>query len=400
MRIAHVGVEIVPSEGRAFVGGLVKNVATIAAFQAAHGHAIDIVTTDLRGKGADGSLGRLRTVSTYGRYGSMLFAASFVRGAARELRLEDRGGNVDVVHVHSAYAALGVLGGRMRSIRAPKIFSLYSPNFRALPGHDCNGSRPRRRVARRALASFDAVVVPSDHLRQRALAAGVPEHAIVQVPPALDPSMLGSLPSREEARATLGLPLDRPVVAFLGNFSPWKGIEDLLRAMRAVHRDFPEALLLTAWGEPYAWSGNRRGSVMALVSELGLAGAIRELGIVPDVRTALRAADVLVAPFRCTCKVLDYPLSILEAMSCERAVIGTRVGGVPEILADGARGALVEPRDVGGLAAAIEATLEDPNEARAVGMRAAHWARARFRPEAVSRDLDALYERLGSSPPS
>jgi len=399
VRIAHVGVEIVPSEGRAFVGGLVKNVATIAAHQATHGHDVDIVTTDLHGRAReDGAYGRLRKIATRGRYGSLLFAGSFLRGAARELRRSDNGEAIDVVHLHSAYAALGVLAGRLRTVRAPKVFSLYSPNFRAVPGHDCSGRNAARRVARRALAGFDAVVVPSDSLRSRAIAVGVEPDALVQVPPALDPSMLGELPSKAAARTSLGLPSDSPVVAFLGNYSPWKGIEDLLHAMGLLHRRIPDAILLTAWGEPYAWTGNRRESVMALVRELGLGTSIRQVGIVDDVRTVLRAADVLVSPFHCTCKVLDYPLSILEAMACERPVIGTRVGGVPELLADGPRGSLVDPRDPEGLADALEATLADPEAAESVGMRAAHWARDRFRPEAVARDLDRLYARLGAGP--
>lgn len=398
MRIAHVGVEIVPTGARAFVGGLVKNVATIGMQQAANGHRVDVFTTDLHGSAGNGAAhayGRVHRIRTRGRYGSLPFAASFVSRGAREIRRTSESDGIDLLHVHSAYASLGVIGRRLRAVRAPKVFSLYSPNFRMLPGHDHRGGT--RRFARRALEAFDAVLVPSDHLRARAVAAGIPTDAIVKLPPALDPSMLRDLPSRDDARRQLGLPGEAPVVLFLGNYSPWKGVEDLLRAMQAVRRRFPEALLLTAWGEPYEWSGNRRETILGLVASLRLEEAIRHVGIVEDVRIVLRAADVLVSPFHCTCKVLDYPLSILEAMACERPVIATRVGGVPEILADGARGRVVEPQDVAGLEAGIDGVLSDPEGSRELGLRAAHWARAQFRPEAVLRRLDAVYVRLGAA---
>ncbi len=398
MRIAHVGVEIIPTGAGAFVGGLVKNVATIGAQQAANGHRVDVFTTDLHGSAGNGAAhayGRIHRIPTRGRYGSLPFAASFVSRGAREIRRTSEADGIDLLHVHSAYASLGVIGRRLRAVRAPKLFSLYSPNFRVVPGHDHKGGT--RRFARRALEAFDAVLVPSDHLRTRAVAAGIPTDAIVKLPPALDPSMLRDLPSRDDARRRLGLPAEAPVVLFLGNYSPWKGVEDLLRAMKAVRRRFPEALLLAAWGEPYEWSGNRREAVLGLVASLSLEQAIRHVGIVEDVRTVLRAADVLVSPFHCTCKVLDYPLSILEAMACERPVVATRVGGVPEILANGARGRVVEPQDVAGLEAGIEGVLSDPDGSRELGLRAADWARAQFRPEAVLRRLDAVYVRLGAA---
>jgi phosphatidylinositol alpha-1,6-mannosyltransferase len=399
MKIAHAGVEIVPSSGGAFVGGLVKSVATVGRQQVARGHRVDVFTTDLRASpGTDPTYGRVHRLPIRGRYGSLPFAASFISTASKAIRREADAEGLDVVHVHSAYAALGVIGRRLRRVRAAKVFSLYSPNFRSLPGHDHNGASTG--LARRSLDTFDAIAVPSEHLRARAMASGVPEDRIVRVPPALDPSMLEGLPSKWEARSALGLPPSVPVALFLGNYSPWKGVEDLLRAMVGVRGRFPDAILLTAWGEPYDWSGNRREAILALVRELGLEAGIRQVGIVRDVRRLVRAADVLVSPFHCTCKVLDYPLSILEAMACERPVIATRVGGVPELLGDGARGTLVEARDVTALAAAVEGILADPEEADRTARAAASWARERFRPDAVATELDLQYVRLGAAPSS
>ena len=404
MRIAHVGVEIVPSQNGAFVGGLVKNVATVAAWQVAQGHDVSLFTSDVRGHVADGlqtPLGSVRRIPTRGEYGSFPFAATFAVRAARELRRAHRAAPFDVVHVHSAYATLGAVSNLLRGVDAPRVFSLYSPNFRTTPGHDCTtGSRlVRNRVARASLAGYDATVVPSGNLRSRLLEIGIDGESVVQVPPALAPSMLDGLPSREEARRTLSIQDDPRVVLFLGNYSPWKGADVLLRAFRRLRDAIPDAVLLAAWGEPYEWSGNRRSDLLALIERLGLVDSVRHVGILGDVRLALRAADVLASPFRCTCKVLDYPLSILEAFACERPVVSTRVGGIPELFDGDARGTVVPPADAEALARALTTLLADPAAATEAGLRGSRWVRERFLDGTVGRTLEALYGNLDGARP-
>lgn len=399
MRIAHVGVEIVPSENGAYVGGLVKDVATVASWQVQHGHDVTVFTSDANVRIADGartSIGGMRRIPTRGAYGSMRFATTFLVRGARELRRAHREAPFDVVHVHSAYASLGAIAHLLRRVEAPRAFSLYSPNFRASPGHDHSDGRNflRNRLARASLARFGTTIVPSENLRRRLRQIGLPDEGSVQVPPALDPAMSNGLPTQEAAREALGLPHDAPIVLFLGNYSPWKGADVLLHAFHRIRRDAPDAILLTAWGEPYEWSGNQRGNLLGLIDSLGLAGAVRQFGILGDVRLALRAADVLASPFRCTCKVLDYPLSILEAMACERPVVATRVGGIPELLRGDGRGLLVTPGDVEALGAALGHTLGDPKLARDMGLRGRRWVHERFLDEDVGRSLEAVYASL------
>ncbi|OGS48819.1 MAG: hypothetical protein A3K68_04365 [Euryarchaeota archaeon RBG_16_68_13] len=405
MRIAHVGVEIVPSRNGAYVGGLVKNVATVAAGQAARGHDVSLFTSDVRGHVADGGkspLGTLRRIPTQGEYGSFPFAATFAVRAARELRRANRATPFDIVHVHSAYAALGAVSYLLRGVDAPRVFSLYSPNFRTMPGHDCGTRRRlvRDRAARTALAGYDATVVPSGSLRSRLLESGLDGESVFQIPPALAPSMLDGLPSREEARRTLSISGDARVVLFLGNYSPWKGADVLLHAFSRLRDAVPDAVLLAAWGEPYEWSGNRRSDLLALVEGLGLEGSVRQVGILEDVRLALRAADVLASPFRCTCKVLDYPLSILEAFACERPVVSTRVGGIPELFEGDGRGTVVPPGDADALANALTAVIADPAAASEAGVRASRWVRERFLDRTVGKAIESLYGDLDGARPA
>src|SRR2546426_8324276 len=401
MRIAHVGVEIVPAENGAFVGGLVKHVATVSAAQVRYGHDVHVVTSDVRGRFTEDQptpYGRVHRVPTTVTYGSAVFATTFLARAGRTVRRLHRAFPFDLIHVHSAYASLGAIRYTLGRLGIPMVFSLYSPNFRARPGHDCNGSRAlgRRRIARRALRAFDRTIVPSENLRSRVVELGIPDETVSQILPALDPALLGSLPTREDARRRLRLPERAPVILFVGNYSPWKGVESLLHAMPDIRTSNPYAILVTAWGEPYEWDGNRRDDVLSLIQRLGLDPAVRQVGIVPDVETLLRAADLLVSPFECTCKVLDYPLSILEAMACERPVISTNVGGIPELLRGGERGILVEPRDTAALVRGIRALLEDPSRAQAIGRSGARWVRDRAGPETVLASVMSMYGEVGA----
>jgi glycosyltransferase involved in cell wall biosynthesis len=399
MRIAHVAVEIVPSAAGAYVGGLVKSLATTARAQAAAGHDVEIVTTDIHGRlngHADGPGLRTIPVQTFGEYGSLPFAGSFVARATRELRERHAARPYDVIHVHSAYASLAGAVYLMRGLGAPTAFTLYSPNFGLVPGHSCNGHAglSGQRMAAGFLGAADRTIVPSESLRGRLGRLGVNPADVSLVPPALDGTFLEDLPSRAEARPALGLPADRPILLYLGNFSTWKGVHDLLDALADVRRTHPEVLLVTAWGEPYEWRGNDREGIQRLIRDLDLADAIRQVGIVEDVRVLLRAADGLVSPFHCTCKVLDYPLSILEAMACGTPVISTRVGGIPELIGDRERGVLVPPRDPSALGAAIRGLLDGPEAAASMSVRGAEWVSGRFRPDLVNEALESLYREL------
>ncbi len=396
MRIAHVGVEVVPSANGAFVGGLVKNLATVGQAQRMNGHEVHVFTTDLNRRlqdGEDARHGVIHRIPTRGTYGGSSFAATFVAGAVRELRRAHAESPFDVIHIHSAYAAFGAMEYLLRGLGVPAVFSLYSPNFRALPGHDCDGRTHagRRVLARRCLAPFDATVAPSGSLAARIRSLGIAPERVARISPALDLSMLDGMPSREAARGRLGVDSDRPLVLFLGNYSPWKGVEVLLDAMAVVRRRFPDALLLTAWGEPYSWPGNRREAIHSRIRTLGLEDVVHQVGIVPDVRDLLRAADVLASPFLCTCKVLDYPLSILEAMACGTPVVSTKTGGIPEMLAEGRRGLQVAPGSAEELAAAVVGVIRDDGVSRALATEASAWARATCTPARVAAELDALY---------
>lgn len=87
-------------------------------------------------------------------------------------------------------------------------------------------------------------------------------------------------------------------------------------------------------------------------------------------------------------------MSILEAMSCGRPVVATRVGGVPELVEDGVSGFLVPPGDVSALSAGVERILESPELALRLGAQGRAACRTRWNVEAMVDAHIKLYRRV------
>lgn len=163
--------------------------------------------------------------------------------------------------------------------------------------------------------------------------------------PPYDVFSSNSLP-REDARALLGLSPDEPVLLFFGFVRRYKGLRHLIRALAQVWEQLPVKLLVV--GE--FWEDER--PYRDLVRELGIEGAvIFHNAYVPNEEMAryFSAADVVVMPY------LEATQSGVAqlAISFERPMIATSVGGMTETIHDGENGLIVPPADPDALSAAI-----------------------------------------------
>jgi len=113
-------------------------------------------------------------------------------------------------------------------------------------------------------------------------------------------------------------------------------------------------------------------------------------GPTDDMAGFLDAIDIYVQPALSE----GLPLALLQAMAAGKPIVATRVGGVPEALRDGLDGLLVEPRDAGALAAALERLIPNPALRAALGGSARARARAEFDAPRLARDLLSLYDQL------
>ncbi len=172
---------------------------------------------------------------------------------------------------------------------------------------------------------------------------------------------------------------ERPTVLFLGRLCARKGTDELIVAMREVSRQVPDAILeLGGDGDIDFY----RQQAIDLPN-------VRFLGWIDDVgrQAALNRATVYCLPSWNE----GLPMSVLEAMSAGLPVISTPVGGIPEAVADGVTGLLVQPGDTKGLATAICRLLLDPAMATAMGSKAKVCHRDRFSTESMGRGCLEVY---------
>jgi len=154
-------------------------------------------------------------------------------------------------------------------------------------------------------------------------------------------------------------PHPRPYVAAVGRLVPQKGFDVLLEAFARL--DAPEVDLLIAGDGP------ERRRLEALRERLGLGARVHLLGAVDraTVASLYRGARLVACPSRWE----GLPLVCLEAMASGRAVVASRVDGIPDAVGDGETGLLVPPEDPVALAGALRALLEDGARRERLGAR-------------------------------
>jgi glycosyltransferase involved in cell wall biosynthesis len=200
---------------------------------------------------------------------------------------------------------------------------------------------------------------------------------------------------RDTRRNELGIDDRRPVVGFVGQIVPRKGVTTLIRAMAAVVARVPTALLVIVGCAPPDET-EYEAECHRLVRQLELNEHVRFVGYRRDVPAFMRTFDVFALPTRSE----PFGKVVIEAMAASCPVVASRVGGIPEIINEQGLGTLVAADDPASLAAAVLTYLTDARRRGDVAARAAASVRARFGMATMLDRLQALYDDVlaGRSP--
>jgi alpha-maltose-1-phosphate synthase len=184
-----------------------------------------------------------------------------------------------------------------------------------------------------------------------------------------------------------GVDTSKPSVVFVGRITRQKGVPVLLRA--AAHLD-PEVQLVLCAGAPD--TPELGAEVAGLVEELRKtrAGVIWLSGML----SKREVIQLLSHSTLFACPSVYEPLGIvnLEAMACGTAVVASKVGGIPEVVADGETGLLVPPDDPDALAESINALTRDRDRAKAMGVAGRERAQSQFDWGRIAQQTAELYE--------
>ena len=233
----------------------------------------------------------------------------------------------------------------------------------------------------------DAFVAASEAIRQMLIGDGVAEGRVVTVHEGIDVDRIDGTPA-VNVHETLWLPHHAPLVGNVAALVPHKGQRYLIEAAHLVVQKIPDARFVIL-GE-----GELREHLEHLVREHHLEKHVLLPGFRTDVIGCIKGFDLFVM----SSVTEGLGTSLLDAMACRKAIVGTRAGGIPEVVDEGRTGLLVEPRDPHQLADAILRLIQD--EAMRKRMAEAGYARVRerFTVERMVADTAAVYSRLAAVP--
>jgi glycosyltransferase involved in cell wall biosynthesis len=193
----------------------------------------------------------------------------------------------------------------------------------------------------------------------------------------------------ENRRAELGIDGSRPVIGFVGQIVPRKGVLTLITAMAPIITRVPNALLVVV-GCPPPDETEYEAECRHLTEALGLQEHVRFMGYRRDVPAFMRTFDVFALPTRSE----PFGKVVIEAMAGGAPVVASQVGGIPEIITAPELGTLIPADDPVALAEALVAYLVDPARRKDVASRAAASVQARFTMAAMLSQFQALYDEV------
>jgi glycosyltransferase involved in cell wall biosynthesis len=246
------------------------------------------------------------------------------------------------------------------------------------------------------LGDAEAFVAMSSRIRDEMRGAGIARERVLLIPHGVDTKRFHPATRSEAAalRARLGLPAGTLAI-YTGRLLKGKGLEGLLDALEAVPAG-DAGLSLALVGAGAGQSLSVEEALRRRASEKGLAGRVTFAGRVEAVEDWLRAADLFVFPSLFE----GLGISLVEAAACGLPAIGSRTGGIVDVIEDGQSGLLVAPGDVGGLAAALRSLASDAGRRSELGLRARAVARERFDEADALARYRALFRELSSRRPS
>lgn len=232
---------------------------------------------------------------------------------------------------------------------------------------------------------IDRIVAVSGAVKKALLSSGIAEEKIEVIHNGVslnrfDPARI----DRSAARRELGIIESDVVIGTVGKLHQGKGVYELLRAGASIAEKRPVTLL-------FVGDGPEKEGLNREAERLGIAEKVIVTGIRRDVERMYAAMDIFVLASTCD---EAFGMVIIEAMAMGKPVVGTEVGGIPELISPGQNGLLVPPGDSAALADAIKRYLDDPEFAGGIALRGRKTAEDAFSEEMLGGRFEKMLASL------
>ena len=249
----------------------------------------------------------------------------------------------DFIHAH--FLNCGFAGSNLKRIyNKPLIVTTHGGDFYDLPFKDSRYNA----VARFVLNSADQVITVSKWYQEKLLSLGANANKLCVIPNGYNPNLFKPM-SLSEARRLVGLPADKKVLLSVGNLVDVKGHSFLLDAMTSVSKQQSDILLVIIGSGPLSESLRRKTRKLELEKNVMFVGGKKHI----EIPIWMNASDVFIMP---SLKE-SFGVVLIESLACGKPVVGTRVGGIPEIISQDNVGIKVEPANPSCLADGILSAL-------------------------------------------
>jgi L-malate glycosyltransferase len=287
---------------------------------------------------------------------------------------------LDLLHVHYAvpHAVCAVLAKQMLNDNIKIVTTLHGTDITVL------GSDPSlSEMIKFGIEKSDAVTAVSHQLKEDTDQLLKIQRDIIPVHNFVDERVYYRRDNNFELRKTYGIQDDEKVIVHISNFRPVKRIQDVIKAFSLIRKEMSSKLLLI---------GN--GPELMVACEL-----VRELNIEDDVLFLGKQENVGELFSICDLKLLlsekeSFGLVLLEAMACGVPVIGTRIGGIPEVIVDGETGYMVEVGDFTAVAEKALSLLKDEQRHNRFRENSVLHVRENFLSEKIVSVYEEIYNSL------
>jgi glycosyltransferase involved in cell wall biosynthesis len=185
-------------------------------------------------------------------------------------------------------------------------------------------------------------------------------------------------------KESLGIPVHHQVVGTVANLRPMKGLSYLIEAARLVLDKHPDVTFVVVGRELV------KGYLQELEQEaerLGIRERLLFTGFRQDALQVISAFDIFTLPSLWE----GFGIVLLEAMALSKPLVGTNVGGIPEVIDDGRNGFLVEPRNPGQLAQKLLELLNNETMRHQMGQNSAITVREKFSIQETVKATEQVY---------
>jgi glycosyltransferase involved in cell wall biosynthesis len=275
--------------------------------------------------------------------------------------------NYDIIHFHEFELSFPFFS---YLIKKPKILHLHGINYNFLKKHH---------ISRFLLKHLtDIYVSISRQMTKELVNLGIPESKITYIPNGIDTNFFKPGNHKEEN-----------LLLYVGRISELKGLHILIKALEFLKK----SVRLVIIGPP-DWDAKYYQELLGLIEKENMKGRhkIKYLGAMEQSEIVgwYQKASILILPSFAE----GFPVTILEALSCQTPVVATPVGGVPEIIKNNETGILVPPGNSIHLAEAIDYLLENENVRLKIASEGRKLVKEQYSLENACKKLCSIYKQL------